>query len=142
MNHPPSLGPHPLLVISAVTFSLSCAAAIIWLAYRLGREDHSYPLNWLLCVLGGLTGWMVGILATPLNSTESARFLTLGQAVSAFASGYLVSKLDRFLERTLYSDDKPHPTAWIRVCLFAASFLLVLIIVFLNRTYVHTPVAP
>jgi len=134
------LGSHPSLVISAMIGAIGCAAAIIWIAILLGRKDDTVPVNLLLCILGGLTGWIVGILATPLDSNETAHFLTLGQAVSAFASGYLVSKLDRFFEKTLYANEAPNASAWNRVGLFAVSFLLILIVVFLNRTYVHTPV--
>src|SRR5882724_2471310 len=107
-----SLGQHPALVISAMLGGIGCAGAIIWIACHLGQKDDSVAVNILLCILGGLTGWIAGILVTPLNSLETAHFLSLGQAISAFVSGYLVSKLDRFFEKTLYAADEPNPKAW------------------------------
>ncbi|MGV3661993.1 MAG: hypothetical protein ACO1TE_17545 [Prosthecobacter sp.] len=130
-----SIGDNPWTVVSSNLFALIFAVAIITIAYRLGRKDGSYLINWMLCVLGALIGWAIGILAAPFNESESQRFLALGQAVSVFLSGYVISKLDRFLEGTLYSDGAPQGSAWMRLCLFVVSLLLAVIIVFINRLY-------
>jgi hypothetical protein len=134
--NPPFFGRKPWIVVSANLMALALGAVIVWLAYNI--NPPTFHRNILVCLLGGLIGWVIGILATPLTKTESARFITLGQAISAFVSGYLISKLDRFLEGALYlkNGDLVH-TGWERVGLFAASLLLMTIIVFLNRTYLH-----
>lgn len=131
------LGDRPTLVISANILALLFGACIVWLAHALGKEDNTRSKNFLLCLLGALIGWVVGILATPLDTGESTRFLTLAQAISAFVSGYLVSKLDRFFEKALFTSDGIQPVAWQRMGLFVASLLLMLTIVFVNRSYVH-----
>jgi hypothetical protein len=108
-------------------------AVIVWVASRIGTSFH---LNMLVCLLGALIGWGIGILASPFNKIESTRFVSLGQAISAFVSGYLISKLDRFLEVALYSKEGMlHNDAWGRTGLFVASLLLVTIVVFMNRMY-------
>lgn len=129
-----AIGENPWTVISSDVFAVISAVVIMWLAYRLGQPNNDYPINWLLCLLGALLGWVVGMLAAPYKG-EEARFLAVGQAISAFISGYLVSKLDRFLEASLYTTGTPVRGAWIRLCLFGASFLLAVIVVFINRLY-------
>lgn len=90
-------------------------------------------------MLGALVGWGIGILASPFNKTESTRFISLGQAISAFVSGYLISKLDRFFEVALYSKEGMlHTDAWGRAGLFVASFLVMTLVVFMNRIYWFT----
>lgn len=117
--------------IQALLFS----AVIVWVAYSINPQ--LFHINILICLLGALIGWIAGILISPYTSTESTRFITLSQAISAFVSGFLISKLDRFLEATLYikEDGSIQNTSWERVGLFAASFLLLTTIVYINRTY-------
>jgi hypothetical protein len=132
-------GDNSMLVISANILAFLFGAGIVWLASALGKKDNTRSINFLICLLGALIGWVIGILATPLDMAETSRFLTLGQAISAFVSGYLVSKLDRFFEKALFTSDGIQPVAWQRMGLFAASLLLMMTIVFVNRSYVHTP---
>jgi hypothetical protein len=94
-------------------------------------------LNLITCLLGAALGWGAGILATPIAEDDTSHFARLGQIISAFLSGYLVSKIDRFLERALYSGEQLIPTAWERIGLFVLSFLVMLIVVFINRWYLH-----
>jgi small basic protein len=133
------LGDNPILVISANVLALLFGASIVWLAHALGKEDNTRSKNFLLCLLGALIGWVIGILATPLNPNEKADFLTLGQAISAFVSGYLVSKLDRFFEKALFTENGIQTVAWQRMGLLAASLLLMMTVVFVNRSYIHRP---
>ena len=78
-----------------------------------------------------------GILATPIAEDDTSHFAKLAQIISAFLSGYMVSKLDRFLERALYSGEQLDTSAWERTGLFVVSFLVMLIVVFINRWYLH-----
>lgn len=130
-------GKYARLVVSANIIAFLLGGVIVWLAYWFGQSDQTYPLNFLLCVIGVLLGWILGILASPLSGPESAKFVTLGQAISAFATGYLVSKVDRFFEVVMYAGDGLRGSAWIRFGLFIASLLLFMIIVFVNRSYLH-----
>lgn len=128
-------GDKTFTVISSNVFAGIFGVCIAWLAYRLGRENGTYTTNWLICILGVLVGWIVGTLASPYSHEEAEQFLTIGQAATAFLSGYVVSKLDRLLEKTLFAEGAIKAEAWLRLCLFIASCLLVAIIVFINRLY-------
>jgi len=138
----PSLGALPWLVISANLLAAVFLSITLWLAFKLGREDGTPHLNLLFCLMGAILGWATGILASPLDTSDAARFVTLGQAASAFLSGYVVSKLDRFLERTLFTADDVRPFAWRRLGLMTSAFLVLFIAVFLNRTYFHSKALP
>lgn len=122
-------------VVSSNIFAAIFSGVILWVVFHFGQTSNDTMTNLLLCLLGALIGWGVGIFASPYDLKENERFLTLGRTISAFISGYLVSKLDRFLEVVLYTSNAPNDIAWVRLCLFAASFLLSVIVVFINRLY-------
>ena len=107
---------------------------VIWLASQIGG---SFYQNLLICLLGFIIGWILGTLASPYTKTESAQFLSLSQAISAFISGYLISKLDRFLEIALFNKEtgEAQYLAWSQAGLFAACLLVTSLVVFINRTY-------
>lgn len=130
-----SLGSNPWTIITSNFYTAVFAVLILWIGYKIGKDDGSYILNWLISLLGVLIGWILGILATPFDGAESQKFLTIGQSISVFLSGYVISKLDRFFEASLYQEGTPKKESWIKLGLFTVSFLLTLIIVFVNRSY-------
>jgi hypothetical protein len=132
------LGRYRLAVISANLMAFAFTGAIVWASWRLGNNNaRAFTLNILVCLLGAALGWGAGILATPIAEDDTTHFAKLAQIISAFLSGYLVSKLDRFLERALYSGEQLIASAWERTGLFVVSFLVMLIVVFINRWYLH-----
>jgi hypothetical protein len=132
------LGRYRVAVISAKLMSFAFFGAIVWASWQLGNNNpRAFTLNILVCLLGAALGWGAGILATPIAEDDTTHFAKLAQIISAFLSGYLVSKLDRFLERALYSGEQLIPSAWERTGLFVVSFLVMLIVVFINRWYLH-----
>lgn len=96
-------------------------------------------LNLLISLLGGLIGWVLGNFASPVNSNEQKTFSELAKVVATFFSGYVVSKLDRFLEGTLFSNNQIDETSWISACFFLSALILASVTVFLNRTYALKP---
>ena len=132
------LGRYRVAVISANIMAFAFDGAIVWASWQLGNNNaRAFTLNILVCLLGAALGWAAGILATPIAEDDTTHFAKLTQIISAFLSGYMVSKLDRFLERALYSGEQLVPSAWERIGLFVVSFLIMLIVVFINRWYLH-----
>ena len=132
------LGPFRLAVASANILAFGFFSVLLWASHQFGQNDSkAFTLNVLICLLGVALGWGVGILATPITPEDPGHFARLGQAASAFLTGYVVSKLDRFLENALYAGNQPVAIAWERTCLFTISFLVMLIVVFINRWYLH-----
>src|SRR4051794_5528670 len=91
---------------------ISCAMVIATALYVLVRAARSDdPLLLLLALTGGLIGWVVGILATPLSDAEDQRFGELAKVISGFVSGYLLSKLDPLVSAYLKAPTPGQPVA-------------------------------
>ena len=129
------------LILTTIAFVVG--ASIIWhLTARVaGAEGNTSAKshNRLVALIGALCGWILGMLFTPYSDLETRQFVAVSTVVSVFLSGYVVSKLDRFLERTLFGTD-PVKTqeSWARAGLFAATLLLACITVFTARLYAAT----
>ncbi len=136
-------GNYPFLVIFTNIFAVAFGLAIAWLCYKVSPgEPLQQVFNTLLAILGALIGWALGMFFAPYSETEAAKFSSIGQAVSAFVSGYVISKLDRFLEKNIFQDDVYITITWVRFGLFFCPMLLVMLTVFSNRAYFRTDPAP
>jgi hypothetical protein len=93
----------------------------------------------LAVVVGGLVGWLLGVLFSPYVA-EKELFASYAKAALAFATGFLVSKLDRVFELLMDKKGDTQPlliqdSVW-RPFLFGICSLLVLMIyVFTCRHY-------
>lgn len=108
-----------------------------------GAEDDpkATSANRLIALIGALCGWIIGVAFAPFSEAEQHQFQAITSVVSAFLSGYVVSKLDRYLEGVLFPVGAETRDAWARVGLFVAAFLLAAITVFLNRLYAFRNIA-
>jgi hypothetical protein len=125
-----------ILTSSAFLFILLCG--LLALAWRVGADGGgAIPVarNVLLIILGILCGWVAGLFASPFSSEEKGEFAELKKAIYAFVTGYLLSKLDRFLEDTLFPADRQLGTVWEQAGLFGAAFLTVALWTFIWRKY-------
>ena len=122
------------LMSTIVFFSI---LALLWrLASDMaGANVLSETNNRLLIVFGVLCGWVTGLFASPFTH-EKGEFAELRKAIYAFVTGYFVSKVDRFLEHTLFvNDGTPHTPAWGQAALFVSAFLDAALVTFLWRRY-------
>src|SRR5688572_4411533 len=76
---------------------------VIAIGWGVLSQGNSASLNLLIVVAGGLTGWIVGMLMTPVSQTEQKAFPEYGKALTTFAAGYLVAKADKLFD--LYFKD-------------------------------------
>jgi hypothetical protein len=131
-----TLGKYPFSIIFTNLFAIVFAILIAWLCLLVSNDPADRVLNVLLAMIGALLGWAFGMFFAPYDKKERARFSSIGQAVSAFVSGYVISKLDRFLEVTMFGSDKlPITITWVRIGLLSSSLLLIMLLVFSNRSY-------
>ena len=77
----------------------------------------------------------MGNIASPTNKAEKETFSELGTIIATFLSGYVVSKLDRFLELALFGSDQIDQNSWVSVCFFITALIIISVTVFLNRFY-------
>jgi len=122
-------------VITSNLSAFLASIALIWLAYQLGIENDTYFFNWIICLFGAILGWGVGLLVSPSSKTEKEQFSGLTKTISAFLSGYILSKLDRVIENLLESDKIFQELFLIKIALFLTAFFITVIIVFINRRY-------
>jgi len=112
---------------------------LIWhLTSRVaGATDNPQAIsaNRLVALIGALCGWIIGVAFAPFSESEQTQFLAISSVISAFFSGYVVSKLDRYLEGVLFPVGVDTRNSWARVGLFVAALLLVATTVFINRLY-------
>lgn len=113
--------------------------ALIWhLTSRVaGAPDNPQAVsaNRLVALIGALCGWIIGVAFAPFSESEHTQFLAISSVISAFLSGYVVSKLDRYLEGVLFPVGIETRNSWARVGLFVAALLLAATTVFINRLY-------
>lgn len=135
------LGPYGKAVIAANSIFVVASLVLLWACWQFSVETEFnarvFAQNVLLCLFGAMAGWGTGILATPIRKLDEARFEKLGKIISAFLAGYVVSKLDRLLETALFGEDALLASSWERAGLVVTSFLVMLIVVFINRSYLH-----
>lgn len=137
------LGRYPYSVISTNVAAAALAIAIVWLCIQVSDSVQDQVFNGLLTIFGALIGWAFGMFFAPYTKEEASRFSSIAQGISVFVSGYVVSKLDRFLEATMFTTtvvggntvDTPTSITWVRIGLFLCAALLVMLTVFTNRAY-------
>ncbi|MDZ8240314.1 MAG: hypothetical protein RMZ69_24725 [Nostoc sp. ChiQUE01a] len=122
------------LNIAAINFTAIFFGSILFYCLFHIAPERVW-LNLLISLLGGLIGWAFGNAASPVSKVEKETFGELGKVVATFFSGYLVSKLDRFVEGVLFRNNQIDENSWISVCLFSSALILASVTVFLNRTY-------
>jgi len=120
----------PTVVISLLLLSL-LAGALIYLASFATNAKYAY----ITMLLGAVTGWPSGMYFSPYGDNEKKSFVSAGQAASAFVSGYLLSKLDRLLENTLFVANPTAHDAWLLAAYFVAAFAIFAIGTYTCRRY-------
>ena len=117
------------------TFAFILGAGTLVFSYLIGSEEQAYKINYLICIFGIITGWIIGILATPYTDTEKQRFSNYTKVISAFFSGYLISKIDRIAEDILSKQLLYDDIYFARVIFFLIFFMLSILIVYVFRAY-------
>jgi hypothetical protein len=92
------------------------------IAFRM-RPDEWW-LNLLLCFFGGIVGWSVGVLLSPMTPSQKHAFAGYGKALSAFVSGFIVAKLEVLLKPFGGTIDVHNVVFIGRVLLFGTTFFL------------------
>jgi hypothetical protein len=118
------------------TVSAACLGAPLpVLCFFFGSDKQAHYLNIILLILGLLLGWVIGILATPYTTSEDKKFTGYAKAISAFLSGFIIAKADKAIERLFEPQALTDPVVAFRLTMFAAAFLVALVITFIYRKY-------
>jgi hypothetical protein len=122
------------LVVSGV-FALLMGGTVIYLAVHFSTEPIESSLNILIVILGLALGWLLGILLSPYDNAEDKKFTMYAKAFGVFASGYLVGKVDKFIEELFNPAFILDSVHGFRVMAFMAALIISMVITFIFRLY-------
>jgi hypothetical protein len=120
---------------SSYVLGTAAFAACLYFAWT----GSSPVLEVLLCLGGGALGWVVGILITPLDAGETKQFSDFTKAVGAIISGYVIGKLDTWLQVAGLAAAGNYDLFITRGLLFVTCFLLTTLFTFVGRRYLRGP---
>ena len=106
-------------------------AACFFIAARI----PAWWLNIPICLFGGILGWCIGMLVSPLNPEERREFTDYGKAVSAFVGGFVIAKFDFAYAGATTKVLLADPTNVGRLLLFGTSLCLGFQFTFVGRRY-------
>ncbi|WP_380879541.1 hypothetical protein [Sphingomonas sp. DBB INV C78] len=118
------------LFAGAVILGISRAEA----ASKSGPKWYGAVRNMLIVLLGSLAGWAIAVAFSPFDESDATRIYSVSQALTVFASGYLLSKFDRFLEQSLFGQNA-NTERWVLLALFIGGLLAAFLLTFTNRLY-------
>jgi hypothetical protein len=121
------------------SFAALCALGMVYAALAMKTPADVSPrqLNLVILIAGGLVGWLVGMLITPVAPKEQAIFSETGKALSTFVTGYLVAKIDRIFDIAMKQDGNVNGLLVGRLLMFVSMFALGALATFVWRSYVH-----
>ncbi|HEX6159785.1 MAG TPA: hypothetical protein VF111_06440 [Thermoanaerobaculia bacterium] len=102
--------------------------ACFYAAARIGRDNgtgavNTVWLNILICLLGSIIGWWLGILLSP-DPTERGNFMDFRKALSAFLSGFVLAKVDILFQGAVSQNLTDSPLFMGRIALFTTTALI------------------
>jgi hypothetical protein len=110
-----------------------CAILASWISSKL--EDKS--ATWLVQLAGMACGAFLGFLASPRARGEQAAFLTFAKAISAFLSGYALSKIDHLIDSLFKGDIYKDQLLVARLLIFFIAMIISFMIAYSYRAYVQ-----
>jgi hypothetical protein len=101
-----------------------------------GETRQDVWLNVLLIMIGLLAGWVIGIVISPYGTREKEDFSVYTKAVTAFAGGYLVAKINDLVGAIFTTTFFSNNLAAFRFLVMLISTVGSVIITFYYRRYV------
>ena len=124
-----------LVIATVISFAI---AAILWfLCFRIVATPLDGYLNLAVILASICSGWLLGTFISPESGHEQKSFMTYGKAVSAFVSGYLVSKFDKVIDRILSPETLVMPVAAFRLAGSIAAVISAMLVTYIVRAYVY-----
>ena len=121
-------------IIGGTVTAAILGGALVVLAFYVGQGTEARaPL--LVLVTGASAGWLLGVVVSPYDSRETKAFPKYVGAVSAFVSGYVVSKFDRVLENLLQPEFVTSAIGAFRLLGGLCALLLGLLVTYIYRSY-------
>jgi hypothetical protein len=99
------------------------------------RKD--IPVTLLIEFAGISGGAFLGFLASPKAAGEQASFLTFAKAISAFLSGYALSKIDHLIDTLFQGDIYKDQLVAARMMIFFVAVIISFMTAYSYRVYIQ-----
>jgi hypothetical protein len=125
------------ILLTAIIISVVVSIVLLILCFKMVATPQDGYLNLAIILASICVGWLLGTFISPESNTEETRFSAYGKAVSAFVSGYLISKLDKVVEMILSPGTLAVPIASFRLAGSIAALISALLVTYIIRAYVY-----
>jgi hypothetical protein len=136
LSSPPTKRDRRTVVSISSGITLVVVGFLLFLSFKMFLNDDDAYLNIAIFMASSSVGWLLGTFNSPKNSKEKVIFGEYGKAVSAFISGYLVSKLDKLVEMILSPTTLQVPVASFRLVGSTSCFVTAMLITYVIGAYV------
>jgi hypothetical protein len=119
----------------SIAFATLMLLIVFGLCFVIGGDAQSHYLNIAVFVFSWALGWLLGTMIAPYDSGEATLFSRVSKAVSAFASGYLLAKMDELTKSLFDPAFILQPVVGFRALEFASVTTIIMIVVFFARKY-------
>jgi len=116
------------------------SAAILYCLHAAATKGEAFHLQLLLCILGGVVGWIIGLFLTPDSEGEKKRFGEAAKLITALVAGFGLGKADELLiwiKPILTTGSQELIT--LRVLLFTCCLLIAALFTYISRLHVRDP---
>lgn len=122
-------------LISTGFFGSIIGIGLTIFAFQFDRDIENRIITLLICCLGFILGWIIGIVTTPYNEIDGKGITKFSKIVGSFLTGYVLSKADKIFERVFKEDYILSMQVGGRLLFFLCFFGLAWIVVFVYRLY-------
>lgn len=113
-------------------------ASIGYCLYAAATEGTAHYLQILICIFGGIVGWILGLYLTPDSESEKKRFGDAAKVVASLTAGFGLGKADELLLWLKpYFTDGPQDITSLRTLLFLCCLLIGSLFTYISRLHVR-----
>ncbi|WP_243358818.1 hypothetical protein [Fundidesulfovibrio terrae] len=125
-------------VISANIVCLLFSSGLFWFAYTYDN-GALFRILILFGIAAGVVGWATGIALSPYSTDEQSSFANISKAVYGFISGYILSKVDKQINRLFeITTANDFDKEMIIIAVFCTTaFFLAVCTTYVSRSYWH-----
>lgn len=130
--------PQPLKVLIVVMTGLGILSVLgycAWLFADRQLTSTSFALSVSIILLSIPSGFIFGILVSPIGSGERSEFSQYAKAATAFASGFVVAKLNETISQIFSPDFALSELGGFRIICFITGFSVAMLLMFGWRRY-------
>jgi hypothetical protein len=117
------------------SYSIGGLATIFCLYAAVADGSRPY-IQLLLCILGGATGWCIGLYLTPTDDGEKKQLSEAAKLFLTLLSGIGIAKFDKLQEVIAEWAPAAEPESPLRILLFLCTMVLGALFTYISRLFV------